>query len=141
VFSKTECGARHGSRIRNRKYDALLGLSRERATREKKTMLNISNIMKSAAVAGLVGLGFAGASATPASADTFETRCTSYGDCYRVRCDDFHDNCYRTGYYGSDYSGSRRWVCDEEGDNCHWAYSDGYYHHYYRPGVSFGFHF
>jgi hypothetical protein len=105
-------------------------------------MLNISNIMKSAAVAGLVGLGFAGASATPAAADSYETRCSGYGDCYRVRCDDDGDNCYRTGYYGSDYYrehdyyGGRRWVCDSDGDNCHWSYRN-----YYRPGVSFGFHF
>ena len=82
----------------------------------------------------------------PASADTIETRCSGYGDCYRVRCDDYHEDCVRMGYYNSGYynNGYRRWVCDADGDDCHWVYDNGYhYRHYYydHPGVSFGFHF
>jgi len=106
-------------------------------------MLNASNLLKGAAVAGLLGLGALGASALPASADTIETRCNGFGDCYRVRCDDYHEGCVRIGYYSSGYysPGYRRWVCDADGDNCHWAYHDGSYHYYEHPGVSFGFHF
>ena len=108
-------------------------------------MLNASNLLKGAAVAGLLGLGALGASAVPASADTIETRCSGFGDCYRVRCDDYHEDCVRLGYYSSGYynPGYRRWVCDADGDNCRWVYDNGYYryHYYDRPGVSFGFHF
>ena len=110
-------------------------------------MLNASNLLKGAAVAGLLGLGALGASAVPASADTIETRCSGYGDCYRVRCDDFHEDCVRIGYYNSGYyngyyNNGRRWVCDADGDDCHWVYYNGYRYRYYdRPGVSFGFHF
>lgn len=110
----------------------------------RKTMLKASNLLKGAAAAGLLALGAIGASAVPASADTIETRCSGYGDCYRVRCDDWHQDCVRMGYYRSDYDRpGRRWVCDADGDNCHWAYSDYYRDHYYydHPGVSFGFHF
>jgi hypothetical protein len=110
----------------------------------RTTMLNMSNLLKGAAVASLLGFGALGATVTPASADTIETRCNGFGDCYRVRCDDFHDDCVRVGYYSSSYShAGRRWVCDADGDDCHWAYynDDYYYHHYYRPGVSFGFRF
>ncbi len=106
-------------------------------------MLNASNLLKGAAVAGLLGLGALGASAVPASADTIETRCNGFGDCYRVRCDDWHQDCARVGYERSDYyHGGRRWVCDADGDDCHWSYSNSYYNGYYdRPGVNFGFHF
>ncbi len=109
-------------------------------------MLNASNLLKGAAIASLLGLGALGASVVPASAHTIETRCSGFGDCYRVRCDDYHEDCvgldyYNSGYYGSSY---RRWVCDADGDNCRWVYDDGYryrYRYYDRPGVSFGFHF
>jgi hypothetical protein len=49
----------------------------------------------------------------------------------RVHCDWDGDNCWRepiyssrdrdydSGYYGG---GERHWVCDADGDNCHWAY-------------------
>jgi hypothetical protein len=93
-----------------------------------------------------LSLGAFGAGTVPASADSIETRCDGYGDCYRVHCDDFHEDCVRVGYYRSDYDRpGRHWACDADGDNCHWAYYGGDYyteHHYYeRPGVSFGFHF
>jgi len=103
-------------------------------------MLNVSNLLKGAAVAGLLGLGAIGATAVPASADTIETRCNGFGDCYRVRCDDWHEDCVRIGYERSYYSSGRRWVCDADGDNCHYAYY-GERHYYDRPGVSFGLHF
>lgn len=106
-------------------------------------MLRTANLLKGVAAAGLLTLGALGASATPASADSIETRCNGFGDCYRVRCDDWHQDCVRIGYYRSDYYGSnRRWVCDADGDDCHWAYyGSRYYRDYDRPGVSFGFHF
>ena len=105
-------------------------------------MLNASNLLKGAAVAGLLGLGALGASTVPAAADTIETRCSGFGDCYRVRCDDYHEDCVRIGYYSSGYynNGYRRWVCDSDGDNCHWAYYRDRYD-YDHPGLSFGFHF
>ncbi len=104
-------------------------------------MLNASNLLKSAAIAGLVGFGAMGAAVAPASADSIETRCSSYGDCYRVRCNDWHEDCVRTGYYRSDYDRDRRrWVCDADGDDCHWQYYDGY-RYYNRPSVDFGFRF
>ncbi|HKD23034.1 MAG TPA: hypothetical protein VKB71_13545, partial [Rhizomicrobium sp.] len=69
------------------------------------------------------------------------TRCDSDGDrCYRVHCDWDGDNCYREssynnyynrdyyhrynrGYYGGYYGGyhDRRYVCDADGDDCHWT--------------------
>jgi hypothetical protein len=103
-------------------------------------MLTASNLLKSAAVAGLLAFGATGAAVTPASADTFETHCNSFGDCYRMRCNDWHEDCVRVGYYRSDYDNDRRrWVCDSDGDDCHWQYdSDRYYD---RPNVDFGFHF
>jgi hypothetical protein len=83
-------------------------------------MMLLSNALKTAAFAGLVGIAVAGAGAPPASAATYETRC--YGDdCYRVRCNDFGFNCRRIEYLGDvGYVRSRdRLVCDEDGDNCH----------------------
>jgi hypothetical protein len=83
-------------------------------------MMLLSNTLKTAAFAGLVGLAFAGAGALPASAATYETRC--YGDdCFRVRCNDFGLDCRRIEYLG-DVGYNRphdRLVCDEDGDNCH----------------------
>lgn len=104
-------------------------------------MLNASNLLKSAAVAGLLGLGFAGVTATPAAAETYETHCNGFGDCYRMRCNDWHEDCERIGYYNSDYDRNhRRWVCNSDGDNCRWSYYDGYRYDD-EPGVNFGFHF
>ncbi len=101
--------------------------------------LKLSNALKTAALAGTLGLvGLAGSVST-ASAHYTTTRC--YGDqCRVVRCDNDGDECYRirTYYRGDEYyrPPGRRWVCDWDGD-CHWAYR-----HYYRPhfGVSFGWH-
>lgn len=106
-------------------------------------MLNPANLLKSAAVAGVLTLGGLAASVAPASADYVTTRCNGYGDCYRVRCDNDGDDCVRTGYYRSDYyHRDRRWVCDADGDDCHWAYyGDRYYRDDYGPHIGFGFHF
>jgi len=106
-------------------------------------MLSTANLLKSAAVAGVLTLGGLAASAVPASADTYETRCNGYGDCYRVRCDDWHNDCVRMGYYRSDYyhRNDRRWVCDRDGDDCHWAYYGDRDYYYDRPHVGFGFNF
>lgn len=105
-------------------------------------MLNLSNTLKTVAIAAFVGAGALGASLSSASADTIETRCNGFGECYRVRCDDYRDTCWRVGYYGSGYTPGRRWVCDADGEDCHWSSydSDGYYHrHYYAPGVDLHF--
>jgi hypothetical protein len=82
----------------------------------------LSNVLKTAAAAGLFGLAIAGASASTASAATYETRC--YGDdCYRVRCNDFGGSCARMEYLGDvGYVRHRdRMVCDSDGDECHWV--------------------
>ncbi len=107
-------------------------------------MLTMSNGLKTAAFAGLLGLAAFAASTAPAAAYTY-TRCDSDGDrCYRVHCDYDGDDCWRSsGYYTNSYYSGRHWVCDEDGDDCHWAYSRYYSRPYYaRPsiGLSFGFH-
>lgn len=108
---------------------------------EKQTMKMISNSTKILAVAGIAGAAALLGSVSTASARTF-TRCD--GDhCVRVHCDWNGDNCWREasyyrsdyhdydrdrgyygGYYGGygDYSAHRRWVCDTDGDDCHWQY-------------------
>jgi hypothetical protein len=81
----------------------------------------LSNILKTTAVAALVGIGVA-ASASLAAAATYETRC--YGDdCYRVRCDDFGYACRRMESMGDvGYVRHRdRLMCDADGDDCHWV--------------------
>lgn len=94
-----------------------------------------TNTLKIAAGAGLLALGLA-ASATPAQAYTMQ-RCNDDG-CYRVRCDDDGDNCVRiSSYYGSSYYVRRsyqpiydrpyyhvdsRYLCDADGDDCHWTH-------------------
>jgi hypothetical protein len=108
-------------------------------------MSNMSNLLKTAALAGLIGVGASGVTLASASADTVETRCDGYGACYQVRCDDYGAACYRLGYLGSGYLGSgygatRRWVCDSDGYDCHWVYYDDngdYRYHLYAPGVDF----
>ncbi|MBV9330766.1 MAG: hypothetical protein JOZ55_04360 [Alphaproteobacteria bacterium] len=108
--------------------------------------MNGSKFLRSAAVTGVLAVGLMGASALPASADSIQTRC-NYGECYRVRCDDWGRDCVRMGYYNSDYyRGRRHWVCDYDGEGCHWAYNDGYRYYdrdryYDRPAVSFGMRF
>jgi hypothetical protein len=113
-------------------------------------MMHFSKTLKTVALAGLFGLGFVAASSTPAMADRAYTRCDSDGDrCWRVVCDNDGDDCHRysinTGYYGyrrgyydnGYYTGGdrdgyynnnyrnnyRHWVCDRDGDDCHWSYS------------------
>ncbi len=90
-------------------------------------LLTVSRALTTAAMAALLGAGLAGASATSASADTIKTRCSDEG-CYRVRCNDFGFDCVNIGYeehyiyrpYRS------RWVCDADGERCHWARYYGY---------------
>ena len=100
-------------------------------------MLSISNTLKYTALAGVLGVAAIVAGAGAASARDY-TRCDSDGDCARVHCDWDGDNCYREntyhrdyyhrdgydrGYYGGYYGnyGDRRWVCDADGDRCHWV--------------------
>ncbi|MBU6297260.1 MAG: hypothetical protein KGJ79_02905 [Alphaproteobacteria bacterium] len=100
-----------------------------------------ANTLKTAALAGLLGLGAMAATATPALAHQVYTRCDRDGDtCYRVLCDDDGDDCrtirsfnrdtywndsygrgygYYRGYGRSNYRG--RWVCDGDGDRCRWV--------------------
>ena len=107
-------------------------------------MLKLSNAMKTAAVAGLFGLGMMAATTTSALAHYSTTRCDSDGDrCYRVVCDDDGDDCRRVnsyhssydynrsywnrGYYNNGYNNYygnryRHWVCDSDGDRCRWSY-------------------
>ena len=61
----------------------------------------LANTLKTAAMAALLGLGVTGTSSTAASAYTIRTRCD--GDaCVRMQCDNYGDNCYRTGNYQRD---------------------------------------
>ena len=101
-------------------------------------MLHFSNTLRTAALAGLFGLGFIAASTGPALAERSYVRCDRDGDrCWRVVCDNDGDDCRRqridTSYYGYhrnwydrdryDNYGRRRWVCDRDGDDCHWSYN------------------
>lgn len=111
----------------------------------------MSKILKTATVAGFVGLGIAAVTA-PASAHSY-VRCDDDGDrCVRVHCDWDGDDCWRQSvYYGRPYyRGEGRWVCDEDGDDCRWVYDRHpyyyrprpyYYGHYYGPSVGFNFRF
>jgi len=106
---------------------------------------SLSNGLKLTAMAAIVSLGGLAASTTAASAHYTTTRCDEDGDhCQVLRCDDDGDDCVAIRSYDRDsyYRGYRqpraRWVCDGDGDRCHWVYG-GYYA---RPhvGVSFGWH-
>jgi hypothetical protein len=80
-------------------------------------LLSVGNVVRASALAGVIGLAFAGA--TPASADTLKTRC--YGDdCYRLQCNDFGYDCERVAYLGHvGYLRHRdHYVCDSDGENC-----------------------
>ncbi len=106
-------------------------------------MEHLSRGLKTAALAGLFGLGILTASATSASADRLVTRCDRDGDrCVRMICDNDGDDCrratwrddyYRENYRNRDYSDRYRygdrdyryrghWTCDDDGDNCRWTY-------------------
>lgn len=98
------------------------------------------NLLKTGTLAALVGLGLVAAS--PALAHYTTTRCDHDGDrCWRVVCEDDGDDCRRVSYdndynrgtYNSYYRGYyrndsydrdryRHWVCDSDGDRCHWSY-------------------
>lgn len=96
----------------------------------------MKHALKTTAVAGLLGLGAIVAATGSAFADYTTTRC--YGDtCRVVRCDNDGDYCQTLSRYDRDsyrrhyYTGSaywrdrdyhRTWVCDEDGDRCHWSY-------------------
>jgi len=109
-------------------------------------MLHFTKTLKTTALAGLFGLGFLAATASPALAHRVYTQCDNDGDrCWRVVCDDDGDDCrrvpIRTGWYRNDddrsYWGNRdrddwyrnrdhdrwdrRWVCDRDGDYCRWT--------------------
>ncbi len=102
-------------------------------------MEHLSKTLKTAALAGLFGLGVAGA--TPALAHSAYSYCDRDGDtCVRVVCDDDGDNCRRVTYqnpnryyrqdywnngYGNDYwrrgdaYGRRSYrSCDSDADRC-----------------------
>ena len=113
----------------------------------------LSNTVKSAALAGALGLAGLAATATTASAHYTTTRCD--GDrCEVLRCDYDGDGCYTvSSYYRDDYGYRRdndndsysraRWVCDDDGDDCHWVYGNGYYDHphsHAHIGIGLGFH-
>ena len=114
------------------------------------SLMKLSRVVQSAAASGVLTLGLLAASASPASAYT-RTKCDSDGDyCWRVSCT-YYDDChpidgsgyYRNdyyrryhrysggygGYYGGYHSGydryhsDRRYVCDRDGDDCHWSYT------------------
>ena len=107
----------------------------------------LSNTVKTAALAGVLGLAGVAASGTAASAHYIQTRC--YGDhCRVVRCDNDGDDCYtiRAFYRGDRYDRDwrwrhrRHWVCDRGGDDCHWVYGRRYWHRGPHFGVNFGWH-
>jgi hypothetical protein len=98
------------------------------------------NIFASAAFAALLGAGALAANTTPAAAAYLSHRCDANG-CWTVRCDDDGDYCRRVCHYApsSYYRGNgfyignswhsydrdnyrRHWVCDPDGDDCHWSY-------------------
>lgn len=84
-------------------------------------LLTVSRVLKSAAVAALLGVGLAGAGATSASAEIIKTRCFG-DDCYRVRCNDWGFDCVNIGYRDRDFRPYRsRYVCDADGEYCHWT--------------------
>jgi hypothetical protein len=103
-------------------------------------MLSLSRIAKLGAATGLLALGLSVASAVPASAAYYASRCDSYG-CYRVRCHDDGFGCTRvSSYYSSDYMVPReydrdydmddpyyhataRYLCNSDGDYCHWTHT------------------
>lgn len=103
----------------------------------------LSNGWKMAVLAALVSAGGLAASSTAASAHYVTTRCDEDGDhCWVMRCDDDGDDCVRIrsydrdSYYRQNYRPRPRWVCDGDGDRCHWVYGGGYYA---QPHVGFRF--
>lgn len=107
--------------------------------------LTISNGLKTATLAALLGLGGLMATAPGAAAHYTTTRCDGDGDhCWRVRCDDDGDDCVRVrSYYGDRYRTydrpRARWVCEDDGDGCHWVYPRAYDHRAHF-GIGIGWH-
>lgn len=94
--------------------------------------LTMNKTLMSAAVAALLGVGLAGAGTTVASADTIRTRCVG-DDCYRVQCNDWGYDCVDIGYrqqYDRPYRS--RYICDADGDDCHWSRTYDYDRDYDR---------
>ncbi|HUJ03475.1 MAG TPA: hypothetical protein VLW75_07565 [Rhizomicrobium sp.] len=92
--------------------------------------MTVSKHLRTLALAGLGGIAIAAAGATAASAAYTYTRCDSYR-CWHVRCDNDGDYCRNAGYVYRDYDRghyrhyNRRWVCDRDGDDCHYVYDRG----------------
>lgn len=111
--------------------------------------MRFSRNLKMAAAAGLFGFGFVVAATSPALAHRAYTSCDRDGDrCWRVVCDNDGDDCrtyrmntddygyrwrrdygrgydrdyYRNYYRGYTRGGYRYWICDRDGDDCHWSY-------------------
>ena len=109
--------------------------------KNKKTLLVL-------AAAGLIGIGAGLALTGSASAQTVQRHCSAYG-CWRVDCFSagscrrvWDENRYYRRHYSETaydvrranghYDGNRwiehnqdhrrSWVCDEDGDSCHWVY-------------------
>lgn len=84
-------------------------------------MIHLSTTLKSAALAaGLLGLGVA-AGCGPAYCDGYECRGSGYYNYHYNRYSDPYRNNSYYYYHQRDYSG-RQWVCDADGDDCHWSY-------------------
>jgi hypothetical protein len=84
-------------------------------------LLTVSRVLSTAAVVALLGAGLAGSGVTSASAETIKTQCYDDG-CYRVRCNDYGDDCVNIGYVErADRPFHSRYVCDAYGDNCRWT--------------------
>ncbi len=88
--------------------------------------------LKFLVAAALIGLGAAGAASVPARAEVIRNNCVG-DDCVRLRCNDWGDDCVRIGFYrrgefGDVYVRYRsRYVCDDDGEFCHWTRVPVYY--------------
>ncbi|HEY6578299.1 MAG TPA: hypothetical protein VIY09_03175 [Rhizomicrobium sp.] len=107
----------------------------------------LANALKTTAMAALLGLGVAGAAATPASADTVRSRCDG-DNCVRLQCNDYGYDCFRIGYYDRGYY-SRDY--DDQGGSYGYApaysyapaynYTPDYYPDYAAPGYWDGYNY
>jgi hypothetical protein len=88
----------------------------------------LANILKTAALAALLGLGVAGASGTSASAYTIKTRCNG-DDCVRMQCNDYGYDCFRIGYVDRD-DYDRAYTRTYTYYPYSYDYDDGYYGDY-----------
>jgi len=61
----------------------------------------------------------------PPVARTYERCDTDGGHCVSITCDRDGDNCWRESqYYNNDYyRHDGRWVCDSDGNRCHYEYT------------------